>query len=250
MIALVSGKGSPGVTVSALAMAMSWPGRTLLAECDPAGGDVLAGYLGGALDARRGLAELAVAELRARLAEEFERQLVDLDAPRRQRLLLPGVRDPAQAATVAPVWRAIADHLRATAYNGYQPIADCGRLSTPHFGWPLLAAANLVLLVVRGNLPSVSHAVPALRALRRELSTEEGPTTRVGLLVVDTGPYSPDDVARRLQTPLVATLPYDRRSARALSFGGRLHQRRPLPRAAVAAHPSLTNVTPEVVHAT
>ncbi len=36
---------SPGVTTSALALASVWPGgRLLLAECDVAGGTVLAGY--------------------------------------------------------------------------------------------------------------------------------------------------------------------------------------------------------------
>jgi hypothetical protein len=250
MIALVSAKGSPGVTVSSLALALSWPGRCLLAECDPAGGDVLAGYLGGAMAARRGLAQLAVAELRERLEEEFERQLVDLDAPHRQRLLLPGVRDPAQSATVAPVWRPIADRLQATRDDGYEVIVDCGRIATPHFGWALLGSADLVLLVVRGNLPSVSHAVPAVRSLRRELSDADGGLiSGIGLLVVDTGPYPPDDVAKRLQLGLVASLPYDPRTAKALSFGGPLHRRRPLLRAASAICPQLAMGPREVANA-
>jgi hypothetical protein len=236
MIALVSAKGSPGATVSGLALTLTWPGQCLLAECDPAGGDVLAGYLGGTLDARRGLAELAVAELRDRLAEEFERQLVDLDAPKRQRLVLPGVRDPAQSATVAPVWRAIADRLRVAGDDGYQVIADCGRLASPYFGWALLGTASLVLLVVRGNLPSISHAIPAVRTLRRELSTEDGGlTVPLGLLLVDTGPYPSGDVAQRLGLPVLVSLPHDPASARSLAYGGPVHRRRPLLRAAAAA---------------
>jgi hypothetical protein len=218
MIALVSAKGSPGVTASALAFTLTWPGRTLLVEADPAGGDVLAGYLQGSLDAQRGLAQLAVAELRGRLRDEFERQLVDLDAPRRQRLLLPGLRDPAQAATVAPVWPAIADFLRQLAEDG-SVIVDCGRLTTPHFGWPLLHAAEQVLLVVRGTLPSVSHAVPAVGLLRKEQA------------------YPAAEVAARLQVDLAAVLPADNRAARALSQGGQVHARSPLLRAAVATYP-------------
>lgn len=235
MIAMVSAKGSPGATVSALALTLTWPGRCLLAECDPAGGDVLAGYLQGSLDAQRGLAQLAVAELRGRLRDEFDRQLVDLDAPRRQRLLLPGVRDPAQAATVAPVWPAIADQLRQLASDGLV-IADCGRLTTPHFGWPMVHAASRVLLVVRGTLPSVSHAVPAVGVLRKELAAQGGPD-RLGLLVVDTGPYPAAEVAARLQVELAAVLPADARSARSLSVGGSVNMRLPLLRAAAAAQP-------------
>lgn len=235
MIALVSAKGSPGVTSSALAFTLTWPGRCLLAECDPAGGEVLAGYLQGALDAQRGLAQVAVAELRGRLREEFNRQLVDLEAPRRQRLLLPGVRDPAQAATVAPVWPAIAEYFRQLSTEGVV-LADCGRMTSPYFGWPLLHAAERVLLVVRGTLPSVFHAVPAVAALRQEL-TAHGSPDRLGLLVVDTGPYPAQDVADRLQAELVATLPSDTRTARVLSFGGSVNTRLPLPRAAAAAYP-------------
>lgn len=243
MIALVSAKGSPGVTASALAFTLTWPGRCLLAECDPAGGDVLAGYLRGSLDAQRGLAQLAVAELRGRLQEEFERQLVDLDAPHRQRLLLPGVHDPAQSATVAPVWPAIAEHLRQLDGEG-QVIVDCGRLTSTNLGWPVVHAADRVLLVVRGTLPSVSHAVPAVTALRRELGKQDEPgrgAERLGLLVVDTGPYPAAEVAAWLQVPLAAALPVDNRSARTLSQGGSLHKRLPLPRAAAAAYPALTS---------
>jgi hypothetical protein len=243
VIALVSAKGSPGTTVSALAFTLTWPGRCLLAECDPSGGDVLAGYLRGSLDAQRGLAQLAVAELRGRLREEFDRQLVDLDAPRRLRLLLPGVRDPAQSATVAPVWPAIADMLLSTETDGIV-IADCGRMSNHNFGWPVLHAADRILLTVRGTLPSVSHAVPAIGLLQRELGAH---TDRLALLLVDTGPYPPSEVADRLQLPVAAVLPADPRTARALSFGGTVHRRRPLTRAAIAAHPALVR---EVARAT
>lgn len=237
MIALVSAKGSPGATVAGLAFTLTWPGRCLLVEGDPAGGDVLPGYLQGSLDAQRGLAQLAVAELRGRLRDEFEHQLVDLDAPKRQRLLLPGVRDPAQAATVAPVWPAIAEFLRQVA-DGGTVVVDCGRLTTPHFGWSLVHAADRVLLVVRGTLPSVSHAVPAVGMLRKEQAERGGPD-RLGLVVVDTGPYPPTEVAERLQVELATVLPDDGRSARALSIGGTVHGRLPLLRAAAAAH-SLT----------
>jgi len=47
LIALAAAK-SAGVTTSALALAGVWPGPVLLAECDPAGGDINAGLLRGA----------------------------------------------------------------------------------------------------------------------------------------------------------------------------------------------------------
>ena len=43
LIVLVSPGGSPGVTTTGLALALAWPRKVVLAECDPAGGAVLAG---------------------------------------------------------------------------------------------------------------------------------------------------------------------------------------------------------------
>ena len=44
LFALTSPGGSPGVTTAALALAFTWPGSVIVAECDPAGGAVLAGF--------------------------------------------------------------------------------------------------------------------------------------------------------------------------------------------------------------
>src|SRR5690606_37245119 len=102
--------------------------------------------------------------------------------------------------------------------------------------------------------------VPALRLLRRELPPDPpdaagvpvaagvpgaagapvaagvpgaaGATRRIGLLVVEAGPYSGADVARSLDTDVVATLPADPRTAQRLSTGGAPHPRSALLRAA------------------
>jgi len=67
LIAVAADKGAPGVTTTALALAAVWPRPVLLAECDPAGGDLvyrLPAADGGRLDQRRGLLSLAVAARR------------------------------------------------------------------------------------------------------------------------------------------------------------------------------------------
>ena len=67
LIAVAADKGAPGVTTTALALAAVWPRPVLLAECDPAGGDLvyrLPAADGGRLDPRRGLLSLAVAARR------------------------------------------------------------------------------------------------------------------------------------------------------------------------------------------
>jgi cellulose biosynthesis protein BcsQ len=67
LIAIAADKGAPGATTTALALAAVWPRPVLLAECDPAGGDLvyrLPAADGGRLDQRRGLLSLAVAARR------------------------------------------------------------------------------------------------------------------------------------------------------------------------------------------
>ena len=54
VIALASASGSPGVTTTALGLAMLWPRPVLLVEADPTGGSgLLAGYFRGTREYRR-----------------------------------------------------------------------------------------------------------------------------------------------------------------------------------------------------
>ena len=60
LYALVSAGGSPGVTTAAITLALTWPSPVIVAECDPSGGDVLAGLLAGHVPAGPGLMEHAI----------------------------------------------------------------------------------------------------------------------------------------------------------------------------------------------
>lgn len=242
LVALASAKGSPGVTTTGLAFTFAWAARTVLAECDPSGGSVLAGYLQGQVDAGRGLMPLAVADLRHsgandRLESEFWAQLVDLAPPARQRLLLPGLTDPAQSGTLIPLWNRFAGFFARLEFGdpGYDVIVDCGRLAAPATPWPLLWAADAVLLVVRPTLPSVSAAVPTLSAIRAQLNERTASLSSLGLVLAGAGPYSAAEVSGQLGAPVVATLPEDRRTADVLSLGGDARFARPLLRAASGA---------------
>ena len=66
LVATCSAKRSPGVTVTCLAFTLSWTRRTILAECDPAGGDIAAGYLREVPLGDRGLAQLTASAHRVR----------------------------------------------------------------------------------------------------------------------------------------------------------------------------------------
>ncbi|MFI6331517.1 ParA family protein [Micromonospora chersina] len=236
IIAMVSAKGSPGVTTAALAAALSWHRRLVLAECDPAGGSILAGYLGGALDGPRGLGELAVGELRdGNLENAFWSQLVDLDAPRRERLLLPGVVDPAQAGSVTPLWQRFADFFTSLERGvpPYDVLVDCGRLHVGGPPWPVLRAAAVVLLVTRAHLPDLSATRATVKAIERDFAEHRIPPGTLRLLVVGDG-HGGSEISKALRLPVIARLPHDPRTAEVLGHGGTVRANRPLMRAAGA----------------
>lgn len=217
-VALLSAKGSPGVTTTALALTWLWPlvhpgRRVLLAECDPAGADIATGPLAAALDGSRGLLPLAARRAPDPVAAVWE-NLVALDDDAR-RLLLPGPTDPARASAVAPGWATLADALDGLA--GREPpvdvLLDLGRIRTAHEPGELRRRAHLVVLVTGSGLP----AVVAARAAAAELTG--GPP--VALLVIgERRPYPAGEIAGALGLPLAGTLPLDAAAAAALTSSG------------------------------
>ena len=112
-------------------------------------------------------------------------------------------------------------------------------MSTVHPPTPVLHAADLVLLVVRPELPSISAAAAALRSLRTMLSEHgSGPET-LGLAVVGEGTYSAGEIGKQLAVPVRLDLPFDDRSARALTLGGTVRHAWPLLKRATQAEPEL-----------
>lgn len=239
LIALTSAKGSPGASTAALAFSLTWKSPLVLAECDPAGGDLLSGYLGGLnLPADRGLLQLAMADTRNSLPDEFWGQLIDLDSPHRQRLALPGISAPSQANTLRPTWPRLAAFLAGLEHGepGYDVLADCGRLVTTHAPWPLYQRADLILVALRAtSLRTVAPVWPALGELRRDLIEAAVPLDRIGLLLIGDGAYKAREIEQRLQCPVVVHLPHDPKTATVLTQGGRLKLSRDLLRHAASA---------------
>ena len=219
LFALVSAGGSPGVTTAAIALALTWPSAAIVAECDPSGGDILAGMLTGHVPASRGLTEHAIEAGRdgVAAARALGDQLIPLD-PGRSRMLLPGLTDPRQAAGLASAWPAVAPTLTAQRAD---VIADCGRLDAgPAQPLAILTAAHLVGLVLRPTLRQVWSARP-----RVEILAQLGASSRLAVLLTGPGTHSAREVALALGIPVVAVLPDDARSAGVLSdgVGGQRH---------------------------
>lgn len=244
---MVSAKGSPGVSTAALACTLSWNGRVLLAECDPAGGSVLTGYLSRMEIPPIGLLPLAAAALRDQLAEAWSQQLIDLDKQRPwHRLVLPGITDPVQAGTIRPTWDTLTAFFAGLEHiePGFDVIADCGRLTTSAPPWPLLHRADLILLVLRADtLRTISPAAPAAELLRRELTQHGGGPGALAIALIGEGPYGRREIEQQLQLPVLVELPDDARTAHLLSDGGgRLRGNPRLLRAAASAEPHLREV--------
>ena len=217
---LVSGKAAPGVTTSALALALSWPRAVLVADCDPAGGDMAAGYLPGRVSADRGLLSWATAARRGvpamAAATMFSGHVVQV--PENPNVwLMPGFSTSTQGASfTSDAWERLALALeRSAASAGRDALVDAGRLVGERACWPVLRAADLVLLTVRPSVRSVHAAQGAAMLLRTEL----GDLAKVAALVVGDGPYSAAEVADALGVPLCGTLPQDSRAAQVLSDG-------------------------------
>ncbi|MFI9825206.1 hypothetical protein ACIHFC_32870 [Streptomyces sp. NPDC052013] len=242
VIALSGCSGAPGVTTSALALLLSWPlpagRRMILAECDPDGGAVLHGLLQGTLGDRYGLRNLSVAARKGEFSDAFWRQLIDLssaegkqDSPR-DRLLLPGITDPAQAASLTSVWKILAQMFRGIeAESGHDVLIDLGRRGAYGPSGVLVEQADATFVVVRNTLRCLQAAEGRVRALQERVGD-------VSVLMINEGPYPAGEVQRVLQVPVVATLPYAPKDARVLSDGAeqpRHFTRSPLMKAARTA---------------
>ncbi|HYT10279.1 MAG TPA: hypothetical protein VEL73_06420 [Mycobacteriales bacterium] len=258
LVAVVGAKGAPGATTSVLALACGWSKPVLVADADPAGGDIVPGWLAGRVGLDRGLLSFAAATRHtdAATAADLAPHVVAVpDVP--GLTVLPGLAHAGQSGGLdGRLWTRLA---AATATPGLAAdregeaarvdlLADCGRISagTP---WPLVAAAGVVLLATRPTLRGVHHARHALAAVQAAV----GDVRRVALLVCGPGPYDPVEVGRAVGLPVRVVLPDDPRAAAVLSDGvapGRGWSRTVLARAARSVARPLATAAAAVAPAT
>jgi hypothetical protein len=219
VIGLGSAKGSPGVTTTVLALAATWPRAVLLAECDPAGGDVVAGFLRAQPQPAATLLDLALAARRGLEPADVLGHCLRLSADD-ELAFLPGVSDPTHVVSTSPAWPELAAAFDALGHAepARDVLVDCGRLDARATPVELLARCDLIVLVLRPRLPQVHHARSHLQVLRRVVPEGIG-GPRYGLAVVGERPYPPEEVAQALGVPVLAVMPIDARAAAVLSDG-------------------------------
>jgi MinD-like ATPase involved in chromosome partitioning or flagellar assembly len=250
LISVVSLKGSPGVTTAALALATVWPSpRRLLAELDPAGGDLGVRL---ALPTGAGLAGLATAARRPESRQSvwpFARELAGglwvLPAP-------PGA-EQASACLRTLATAGVMHQLAADAAGEAVIIADCGRLDPGSLSGQARVPADAVLVVVRPHLSDLAHVAGRLDAIRQQTDvTGLVLITGAGLPRADPA-YPPDEISQALNAPVLGSLPADSRGAAVLAAGRgqqtRAGRRLPLIRAARALAEAVAVTLPPVSEA-
>lgn len=227
LIALFSASGSPGVTASALGLALTWSRPVLLVEGDPTGGSaVFAGYLRAESAPPNSLIDLALAQRHGQLTEAIADATVRMPGPPTSAVsLLPGTRAHGQARSLMPIWETLASELKALEATGQDVIVDAGRLGLAGSPEPLIYAADLALMVTRTDLVSLSAARSWAETLRTGFEGVGGGSS-LGLLLVGEGePYSARDVQKVLRIPVTASLAWDPAAAEIFAKGAKTPRR-------------------------
>ncbi|MBD2895630.1 hypothetical protein amrb99_45690 [Actinomadura sp. RB99] len=211
---VVSAGGSPGVTATALGLAVTWPTKVLLAECDPMGRGVVPGFMADRLSdsAGPGLLGLAMAaETGTRVGLPLDDYVIPVPGEGTVELL-HGVRDPRHGVRLGTLWGRLAE---ALASREGDVVADLGRIGGRDTPIDLLGAAETVVMVLKPTLRQVDAARPRIDALK-DLRGGRG---TIRLCLISDGPHRAAEVERVLGTPILAELPYSPDDASVFSDG-------------------------------
>lgn len=210
LVAVVSLKGSPGVTTFSVALAARWPApaHCVLVEADPAGGDVgmrfslrsTPGLLSLAAAARRGTDPMLVWQHAQGLPGDLPVVAAPPDADLARGALSALVSDPESGSGVL---RAAAD------LPGAVVVADCGRVAAGSAAMPVVRAADVMVLLTGAGADDLAH-------LARRVPEIGGWSPHPVLLLAGPG-HSMAEVARELGVTPLGRIPRDTRGAEVLS---------------------------------
>ena len=173
IVVLCSAGHAPGVTTTALGLALAWPRPVLLVDADRTPTQsVLAGYLRGERPGHRGLGGLLQA-LRERRPFEAAIEAETVGLPPllngAQPRFLAGFPHPGVVGLFAGAWP---DFVSALAAQPGDVLIDAGRVGPEGLPLPLVREADLVLVVSRTTLVSLAALRLYLPALKDAADTD------------------------------------------------------------------------------
>jgi hypothetical protein len=203
LVAWVGVKGAHGASTAALAVAGVWPAErtVLLAELDPAGGDIAARF---GLEPDPGLVELGAGFRRGLSTEEIWRHAQTLPGGVG---VIVGPPSAQQSHALGPLWSHLGPVL--SALPDTDVIADLGRLDPGSPALEVAGHAHVVVLVGRPTIEGVAH----LRARVAAMVTS-APSC---VVLVGDRPYSAADVEAAVGVPVAGVLADDARAAAMLN---------------------------------
>ena len=244
MIGICGIKGSAGSSTAALLAASMWPTRAVLVETDPAGGEfalTLAGPQGQVLPAKPSIAELALsAAQRMPSTEHVWAAALETSAG-------PVVCGIPSAEPMSKVLREYGRHLATMLAGEQDVIVDAGRLTPDTAALPLLAASNVVAVVLPDLPESLYRLTDLLPGLASVLRVEDDVRSVVVPIVVATPHRGPaaarevDEVLSQRHIPTATTrwIGWDPKAAVAVRGGAARAQRSVLMRTARSVVESL-----------
>ncbi len=160
------------MTTAAVALAAVWPRRALLAEADPAGGDLVyrsAAAHGGMLNPNTGMLSIAATARRGLVPDQLWDHVQPLSGGLE---VLVGLGIAEQAAGLAGLWGTLGGAFAQLADSPNAPadvIADCGRISGDTPVVELFPHAALVLLISRTEPEAIARVRDRAAALSTKL---------------------------------------------------------------------------------
>ncbi|GAA1490647.1 MinD/ParA family ATP-binding protein [Brachybacterium sacelli] len=223
LISLTSVSGSPGVSTTAVGLALMWPRDVILLEADTVGASpTLAGFFAGSVPPKSTVLDLVP-------GADFEEQLMRRSLPLTEeqsplRRLVPGISNPLHGKALSTRWDALALALYDLDRAGIDVITDIGRIHSPYLAAPILQASDVSVLTLRPTITSTLTARTTIK--HRRLAEDDGLSAPAFHLLTVSAPdtYSPSETSRALHHPTVGSLPWAPKHAAALAHG------RPRPR--------------------
>jgi MinD-like ATPase involved in chromosome partitioning or flagellar assembly len=203
VVALCSGKGSPGVSTLACVAGAVWPAdrRILIAECDPSGNDLAVRF---GLSTRLGMTSLILA---SRRMESSKAPLEGHTQP------LPGGLEALVGPVSSDAAFSLDRELGALALSiipgEIDILVDCGRIlaGAPGQG-KIIKTADHVVLVTRPDGAALAHAVKALDVVRDLAAVGTS-----SVVVVGSSQFRGGEIEQVFPDALLGVIPRDEKAA-------------------------------------